>query len=64
MGDLCHIINMAQLLVGDIKQVCADMQTVIKQRPIEGTKEMREVENEDQAHMMVRCSDGAIGTIE
>jgi predicted dehydrogenase len=64
LGDLCHIINMAQLLVGDIKQVCADMQTVIKQRPIEGTTEMREVENEDQAHMMVRFSDGAIGTIE
>ncbi|WP_101757920.1 Gfo/Idh/MocA family protein [Oceanicoccus sp. KOV_DT_Chl] len=64
LGDLCHIINMAQLLVGGIEQVCADMQTVIKRRPIVGSDDMGEVENEDQAHMMMRFTAGAIGTIE
>lgn len=34
LGDLAaHIINMAQYLVGDIQAVCADMATIIKQRP-------------------------------
>ncbi|MBJ7536191.1 Gfo/Idh/MocA family protein [Marinomonas transparens] len=66
LGDMgSHIINMAHYLVAPIAQVCADLQTVHKQRPIAGTTEqMGEVENDDQVHMMVRFANGAIGTLE
>ncbi|MEK9496273.1 Gfo/Idh/MocA family oxidoreductase [Photorhabdus sp. P32] len=66
LGDLAaHIINMAQYLIGDIQTVCADMTTVIKQRPEKtGSNIMVAVENEDQAHAMVRFDGGAMGMIE
>jgi len=65
LGDLCHIINMAQYLVGEIDEVCSDLQVVIKQRPIpDKPGEMGAVENDDQAHFMVRFQNGAIGTLE
>ncbi|WP_163835405.1 Gfo/Idh/MocA family protein [Spartinivicinus ruber] len=66
LGDMgSHIINMAQYLVSDIVEVMADLQTVIKERPLPDNKEKyAKVENEDQAHMLVRFTSGAIGTIE
>ncbi|ADZ41907.1 TPA: Gfo/Idh/MocA family oxidoreductase [Yersinia enterocolitica] len=66
LGDLAaHIVNMAHYLVGDITNVCGDMQTVIKQRPDpKNPSLLREVENEDQASVLVRFANGAMGTIE
>ena len=66
LGDLAaHIVNMAQYLVGDIQQVCGDLKTVVPQRPAQaGSSEMVAVENEDQAHAMVRFEGGAQGVIE
>jgi predicted dehydrogenase len=66
LGDLgSHIINMAQYLVGNISAVNGDLQTVIKQRPTAGQPgQFSEVENEDQAHALLRFNSGAIGTIE
>ena len=66
LGDMgSHIIHMAQYLVGDIIAVNGDLQTVIKQRSLPGQPgQVGTVENEDQAHAMVRCANGAIGTIE
>jgi predicted dehydrogenase len=66
LGDMgSHIINMAQFLVGDISQVNGDLQTVIQQRPVaDSPGQFAKVENEDQAHAMLRFSNGAIGTIE
>ncbi|QHP54943.1 gfo/Idh/MocA family oxidoreductase [Pectobacterium carotovorum subsp. carotovorum] len=66
LGDLAaHIVNMAQYLVGDIASVCGDLQTVITQRPTApGSSEQVQVENEDQAHAMVRFVSGARGVIE
>lgn len=66
LGDLgAHIVNMAHYLVGDIEAVCGDMQTVIKQRPVtQGSDQMAKVENEDQAHAMVRFANGAMGVLE
>lgn len=66
LGDLAaHIVNMAQYLVGDIQQVCGDLKTVVPQRPAQaGSSEMVSVENEDQAHAMVRFEGGAQGVIE
>lgn len=56
---------MAQYLVGDIASVCGDLQTVITQRPTaSGSNEWVQVENEDQAHAMVRFASGARGVIE
>ena len=72
LGDMgSHIINMAQYLVSDIDEVMADLQTVIKERPLydgkkqtENNNQYAKVENDDQVHMMVRFSNGAIGTLE
>jgi predicted dehydrogenase len=65
LGDLCHVISMAQYLVGPITEVCGDIQTVISERPLPGAmEEWAPVENEDQAHFMARFANGAIGTLE
>ncbi|PWC13461.1 Gfo/Idh/MocA family protein [Brenneria corticis] len=66
LGDLAaHIVNMAHYLVGEIAGVCGDMQTVIPQRPARsGSDELVRVENEDQAHAMVRFANGARGVLE
>lgn len=58
LGDLCHILSLTQRLVGEPTAVCADFQTVINNRT-DGP-----VENEDQAHALLRFEGGAMGTIE
>lgn len=51
--------------VGDIEQVCGDLKIVVPARPAKaGSAEMIAVENEDQAHAMVRFAGGAQGVIE
>lgn len=65
LGDLSHVISMAQYLVGPITEVCGDVQTVVAERPLPGAlEEWATVENEDQAHFMARFAGGAIGTLE
>ena len=76
LGDLAsHTINLAQYLIGEIEEVCAQTQTRIARRPVieSGTgyqakaaagAEMREVENEDQVQALLRFANGAAGTIE
>ena len=66
LGDMgSHIINMAQHLVAPITEVCADLQTVHKQRPLaDQPNEYGTVENDDQIHAMVRFANGASGTLE
>ena len=66
LGDLAaHIVNMAQYLVGEIEQVCGDLKIVVPARPAKaGSSDMIAVENEDQAHAMVRFAGGAQGVIE
>ncbi len=66
LGDLAaHIVNMAHYLVGTIDTVCGDMKTVVPFRPeTAGSSVMVAVENEDQAHAMVRFANGAAGVIE
>ena len=64
LGDLtCHLVSFAHYLVGDIAQVCADIDTVHKLRPVPGSGEKRAVENEDIAHAMVRFDSGATGLL-
>ncbi|MCE0492467.1 Gfo/Idh/MocA family protein [Vibrio salinus] len=65
LGDMgSHIINMAQFLVSPISSLCADMNTVHHTRYEPDNEALKEVENDDQVHMMVRFVNGAIGTIE
>ncbi|WP_028672046.1 Gfo/Idh/MocA family protein [Saccharospirillum impatiens] len=66
LGDMgAHIINMAHYLVGDIAALSGDLQTVISERPVAGQPgQTARVENEDQAHAMVRFASGAMGTLE
>ena len=75
LGDLgSHTIAFAQFLVGDVAEVCAVNATRIKERlvPAAGSGyaatarndgQMRAVENEDIAELLVRFDNGAIGTI-
>lgn len=63
LGDLCHIIHMAMHLVDDIEAVCGNIQTVIPERAdLQGV--MQIVENEDQAHALIKFKNGTIGTLE
>jgi len=60
-----HIIALARFLVGPIAQVCAQVETVVKQRPTTtGSREMRAVEVDDIARAMVSFSRGCSGTLE
>ena len=64
LGDLtCHLVSFAHYLVGDVAQVCADIETVHKFRPVPGSNEKRAVENEDIAHAIVRFESGATGVL-
>ena len=60
-----HIIGMARFLLGGIAEVSADVRTVIKQRPVaRGSKEMKPVEVDDVARILVNFDRGCGGTIE
>lgn len=75
LGDLgSHTIAFAHFLVGDIVEVCGLNATRIKERVVpaggsgyaalaQSGAEMRAVENEDIAELLIRFEDGAIGTI-
>lgn len=64
LGDLCHILSVSQRLLGDVAEVCADLQTVIARRPAAAGGGTEPVENEDQAHALLRFGSGVIGTLE
>jgi predicted dehydrogenase len=60
-----HIIGMARFLLGPIAEVMADLETVVKSRPIRtGSSERRQVEVDDIARLTVRFRRGCRGTIE
>lgn len=66
LNDLAsHLVNLAIHLVAPITSLCADLKVVNKMRPLaDNPGEFGEVENDDQAHMMVRFANGAQGTLE
>src|SRR5260370_42021000 len=60
-----HIIGMARFLLGPISHVDADLETVVKSRPIRaGSSERRAIEVDDIARLNVRFQRGCRGTIE
>jgi len=62
LGDLgVHLIDMAQLLVGDIKSVSAMAGTIVKQRLKLEKDELADVETDDYCSFMARIGDGTCG---
>ena len=62
MGDLSpHIINAALALAGPIERLIADIETVHKTRP--GPNGSEPVTNDDQAQIMCRFANGAMGAL-
>jgi predicted dehydrogenase len=60
-----HIIAMARYLLGPIERLTADLETVVKSRPIaRGSAERRKVEVDDIARLTVRFARGCGGTLE
>jgi predicted dehydrogenase len=60
-----HIVGMARFLLGPITSVNADLETVVKTRPVApGASERREVKVDDIARLTVRFARGCGGQIE
>ncbi len=60
-----HIIGMARFLLGPIAEVTAEIETIVKSRPVSaGSPERKDVLVDDIARMMVRFARGCGGTIE
>jgi predicted dehydrogenase len=60
-----HIIGVARFLLGPIDELSADLDTVVKSRPIaRGSAERKEVRVDDIARLNVRFARGCGGTIE
>lgn len=65
LGDMCtHILSVLQMILGDMKRVCAVKKTVIEQRPKEkGSPEMQKVENEDFVMFLAEYENGALAQL-
>ena len=60
-----HIVGMARFLLGPIAELTADLETVVKDRPVApGAKERRPVEVDDIARLTLRFARGCGGSIE
>jgi predicted dehydrogenase len=60
-----HIIGMARFLLGAITEVTADVETVVKSRPVApGSSERKPVHVDDISRLIVRFARGCGGTIE
>ena len=60
-----HIVAMARFLLGPIAELAADLETVVKDRPMApGAAERRPVEVDDAARLIVRFARGCRGSIE
>lgn len=60
-----HIVGLARFLLGPIEKIQADLDTVVKSRPVHaGAQERRAVEVDDIARLTLRFARGCGGTIE
>jgi len=66
LGDIgSHVIDLARMLVGEIAEVSAVMETFIRQRPLPANPARKgPVTVDDAAVAVVRFANGAIGSIE
>ncbi len=64
LGDLgCHLVSLAIDLVGPVKSLVAEAQTVHKTRPAGENQPPKPVENEDIASALLRFENGVQGVI-
>lgn len=65
LGDMCtHILSVLQMILGDMKRVCAVKKTVIPERPAaKGSSEMKKVENEDFVMFLAEYANGALAQL-
>ncbi|NCO42436.1 MAG: hypothetical protein COZ06_33925 [Armatimonadetes bacterium CG_4_10_14_3_um_filter_66_18] len=64
LADLgSHGLDLARWLVGDIKRVCATLPTFIRERPDVRTGELREVNVDDAAAILVEFENGVQGVL-
>ncbi len=65
-GDInAHIIDLARYLVGELDEVCGQMHTFIKQRPLpDNSKKMGRVTVDDAAQCIGRFKNGALANLE
>ena len=66
LGDLgSHIIDLARYLVGEFREVCASLQTFVRERPLpENGKCRGKVTVDDAAAIIGRFRNGALATLE
>lgn len=63
LGDLgVHLIDMAQLLVGDLKSVCSKCGIVVKKRKKLESEEFGNVETDDYCHFLAEFKNGTTCT--
>lgn len=65
LGDMCtHILSVLQMIMGDMKRVCAVKRTIIPERPAtKGSSEMQKVENEDMVMFLAEYENGALAQL-
>ena len=64
LGDLTvHLVSLAQELMGNFESLCAMVDVVHGQRPVQGSDKTAAVENDDIAHALVRFASGARGVL-
>lgn len=65
-GDIhSHIIDLARYLVGEFSEVCATMQTFVKERPLTaGSRKQGKVTVDDAVSMIGRFRNGAMANLE
>jgi len=62
-GDLgAHLIDLAQMLAGEVTELCAVTDTIIKERLTLDGSEMRPVGTDDVSLFLTRFKNGALGT--
>lgn len=66
LGDiLSHVVDLARYLVGEFKEVCATMETFVKQRPLKaGGRKKGRVTVDDAVTMIGRFRNGALASLE
>jgi predicted dehydrogenase len=66
LGDIfSHIVDLARYLIGEFKEVCAIMETFVKQRPLEKNRRVKgKVTVDDAVTMIGRFKNGALASLE
>ena len=66
LGDIfSHIVDLARYLVGEFKEVCAIMETFVKQRPLGKNRRVKgKVTVDDAVTMIGRFKNGALASFE